>query len=207
VAEPLITIVTPTWHRHDRLLNRCVPSVDSQTYPAIEHIVVSDGPDPELAEHFFPPRVGPTLKRWFASLPEHEQDLHWGHLARLHGLELATGELIGYLDDDDAFRPEHCALLAAALADHSEAGFAYSLMASHQPDKMVIIGAGPPAAGNIGTPMILHRREILKQGTWTEASAFEDWDLVNSWLHADIKYVQVDEVTIDVYPSVYGPGG
>ncbi len=44
----LVSVITPTWNRHDLLLNRCIPSVEAQTYPDIEHIIVSDGPDPDL---------------------------------------------------------------------------------------------------------------------------------------------------------------
>ena len=47
--KPLVSVITPTWLRHDWLLHRCMPSVQGQTYPHIEHIIVSDGPDPELA--------------------------------------------------------------------------------------------------------------------------------------------------------------
>jgi glycosyltransferase involved in cell wall biosynthesis len=178
--------------------------VDAQTYPNVEHIIVSDGPDPELSEKLFPPKVTSTLKRWFAALPQHEESIHWGHFARLHGLELASGELIGYVDDDDALRPEHVALLATALAEHPEKGWARSLMLSHGPLGSTVIGQGSPAAGNIGTPMICHRREVLEHGTWGHASAYEDWNLVNSWIQAGIGYTTVDEVTIDVYPSAYG---
>lgn len=215
VSSPLVSIITPTWHRHDLLLDRCIPSVDSQTYPKVEQIVVSDGPDPELAARFrngVPVthcqdiRQGRRHPVWYYELREHSQDMHWGTYARKLGLEMAAGELIGYLDDDDAFRPEHVALLAAALAEHPEAGFAVSLMESRRPHQSVstVIGHGPPSAGNVGTPMLLHRREILDRATWGEASSFEDWELVNSWLQEDIQYVQVDEITVDVWPSAFG---
>jgi glycosyltransferase involved in cell wall biosynthesis len=190
-----------------------VPSVWEQTYPNVEHIIVSDGPDPELAEKLFPPpRVG-GKSRWFTQVPEHDEAKHWGHLARLHGLELASGELIGYLDDDDALRPNHCELLATALIEHPEAGWARSLMASHhpasngEPGPVIEIGHGEPSCGNIGTPMLMHRRSTLEHGTWGPASDFEDWELVNRWIHANIGWIRVDEVTVDVWPSLYfGPG-
>lgn len=204
--SPLVSVITPTWQRHDLLLNRCVPSVDAQTYQEIEHVIVSDGPDPELAEKLFPPLRSGGRSRWFTSLPSHEESPHWGHLSRLHGLQLAAGELIAYVDDDDALRPEHCALLAQALADHPEAGFAVSLMASHSVSAETEIGHGPPSCGNIGTPMIMHRREILEYGTWGPASDFEDWELVNKWLSRDIGYVRIGEVTVDVWPSLFYGG-
>jgi glycosyltransferase involved in cell wall biosynthesis len=200
---PLVSVITSTWRRHDLLLNRCVPSVDLQTYGNVEHIIISDGPDPELAEKLFPPKVTSSLKRWFGSLPEHDVSPHWGHLARLRGLELATGELIAYCDDDDALRPNHCAVMAAALKENPEAGWASSRMLSHRPDGEMEIGVGPPSCGNLGTPMIFHRRSVLEHGTWGPQSDFEDWDLVNRWIHAEIGYVQVDKVTIDVWPSLF----
>ncbi len=200
---PTVSIITSTWNRHDLLRNRCIPSVNLQTYPNVEHIIVSDGPDPELAKKLFPPAVTPTLKRWFLQLPEHDESPHWGHLARLHGIEFSSGELIGYVDDDDALRPDHCALLAETLEKNPDVGWASSLMASHGPDTTKEIGHGAPACGNIGTPMIMHRRETLAHGTWGPAGDFEDWDLVNQWIHAGIGHIQVPEVTIDVWPSLF----
>jgi glycosyltransferase involved in cell wall biosynthesis len=216
---PLVSIVTPTWHRHELLFNRCIAGVQGQTYPNVEHIVVSDGPDPELAEKFqssMPAtdcqdiRQGRNHPVWFYELPQHDLAPHWGHLARLRGIEQAAGDLIAYCDDDDTLRPEHVAKLAAALAEHPEAGWASSLMASHRPpegaDPVTEIGWGPPSCGNIGTPMIMHRREILLHGTWGPAGDFEDWDLVNRWIHAGIGYIQVPEVTVDVWPSLFFGG-
>jgi len=201
-----VTVVTPTWHRHNLLFERCIPSVWAQTYPAVEHIIVSDGPDPELAAKLFPPRRTGTRSRWFATLSQHETAPHWGHLARLHALEVAKGDLVTYCDDDDSLRPDHCELLVNALLEHPEAGWARSLMASHHPDEgdtITEIGHGEPSCGNIGTPMIMHRQEILEKGTWGPASDFEDWELVNRWIHAGIEYVKVDKITVDVYPSLY----
>ena len=180
--------------------------MQAQTYPNIEHMIVSDGPDPELSQAL-PDSPG----RYFFQLAERDPEPHWGHHARLFGLKYASGELIAYLDDDDAFRPEHCTKLAEALRKNPEAGWAVSLMASHRPaadtDAVTEIGHGEPSAGNVGTPMIMHRREILEHGTWGPPSSLEDWELVNRWIHAGIGYVQVPEVTVDVWPSLYfGPG-
>jgi glycosyltransferase involved in cell wall biosynthesis len=204
VNLPAVTVITPTWGRHDLLLNRCIPSVAAQTYPKVEHIIVSDGPDPVLEDKLFPPTSSGGRTQWFLSLAEHEQAPHWGHLARLHALEFASGEFITYCDDDDALRLNHCELLVNALLENPGAGWARSLMASHHPGGDISeIGHGEPSLGNLGTPMIMHRKEILQHGTWGPASDFEDWELVNRWLHAGIEYVSVNEFTVDVYPSLY----
>lgn len=199
---PLVSVITPTWRRHDLLLERCIPGVQAQIYPRIEHIIVSDGPDPELRE-LLGSGTGNGYRRWYFELPEHDPAEHWGHLARLHGIEYAAGDLIAYCDDDDFLRPEHCELLAAALTENPDAGFAVSRMASHGPAGTVEIGEGPVCIGNLGTPMIMHRREILTRGTWGPASMFEDWDIVNRWIHADIRHVRADAVTCDAWPSCF----
>ena len=204
---PLVSIITPTLNRHERLLNRCIPSVQAQAYPNVEHVIVSDGPDPELKQKLDVLVLGQSAflhpVRYF-ELPERDPEQHWGHHARLAALEHATGEYIGYIDDDDALRPDHVRLLAGTLRDDQSVGWVYSVMASHhRDDSWTNIGEGPPGAGQIGTPMIMHRRSILEHGTWGPASSMEDWELVNRWLNAGITYAHVRDVTVDVWPSAY----
>lgn len=204
---PRVTVVTPTWQRRELLLSRCIPSVQAQGYPDVEHIVVSDGPDPELAAQLSYPWLDGLRNLWYRELPEHRLPPNYGHYARRAALELASGEYITYNDDDDALRPMHCQLLAAALDENPGAGFAVSRMLSHGPHGDSVIGWGPLACGNVGTPMIMHRREILEHGTWGPPSTLEDWEVVLKWLNAGIGYVNVDAETADVWPSVFSPEG
>jgi hypothetical protein len=51
--------------------------------------------------------------------------------------------------------------------------------------------------------MIMHRRSILEHGTWGPDSWTEDWDLIERWLDAGVKYVNVNAETSDVWPSVF----
>jgi Glycosyl transferase family 2 len=100
----------------------------------------------------------------YTELSEHLPEPNYGHFARLAGVESSAGEYITYCDDDDSLRPEHCALMVAALEADPEAGFAVSRMVSHHAH-LTIVGWGPLALGNLGTPMIMHRREILTIAT------------------------------------------
>ena len=201
-----VTIITPTWQRADLLLERCIPSVAAQDHPEIEHLVVSDGPDPALASRLLTPWLNGWGRVYFQQLAEHDPERHYGHHARAYGCEIATGDYIGYCDDDDSLRPEHCRLLAKALDENPDAGFAVSRMLSHGPHGDTVIGEGGLACGSVGTPMIMHRPEILDVATWDHAGQFEDWDLVWAWMQAGIQHVRVDEVTADVWPSVFRGG-
>ncbi len=196
VADPLVSVVSPTWQRHDLLLNRSAPSAAAQDYPAVEHIIVSDGPDPFLREKFAAQHFG-----WlrFEELPEHPPAAQWGHHARLHGIDLAKGDYIAYLDDDNSWRPGHVAALVAAL-EETGAGFAYGKMHVHGRGEY-LIGTDPPAEGQIDTSMIIHRRELLDVATWRWHPGIPtiDWDLVSRWMAAGATWVRVPHVTADYY--------
>jgi glycosyltransferase involved in cell wall biosynthesis len=206
-VKPLVSVITPTWGRHEQLLNRCIPSVQAQTYRNTEHVIVSDGPDSQLLSTMLELLGGSAFYHTvhFTQLDGHSPDQHWGHLARLEGIRQAKGEYICYVDDDDSLRPEHVALLAQCLTDDSSIGWAYSHMASYSRNGgwTTIGDTGAPMGGQIGTPMIMHRRSILEHGTWGPASAMEDWELVKRWLDAGITYGRVNQVTVDVWPSAY----
>lgn len=201
-----VTVITPTWQRHELLLNRCIPSVQAQDHPDTEHLVIGDGPDPVLEENLSMPWLRGWKNLWYRELPAHDTASHYGHYCRAHGLELASGKYITYCDDDDSLRPEHCRLLAAALDASPRAGFAVSRMLSHGPGGESVIGDGAVSCGNVGTPMIMHRREITEHGTWDHSGQFEDWDLVLSWLNAGIEYVRVNAETCDAWPSLWRNG-
>lgn len=202
-AGPMVSVITPTWQRHELLLTRCIPSVQAQGYPWTEHLVISDGPDPELRAELAEPWGRGWKDLLYRELAEHDPEPHYGHHCRAYGLEIAAGRLITYCDDDDALRPEHCHMMAKALDENPQAGFAISRMASHGPGGTSMIGYGAIACGNVGTPMIMHRREITEHGTWDHYGQYEDWDLVLSWINAGIEYVRVDAETSDVWPSLY----
>jgi glycosyltransferase involved in cell wall biosynthesis len=207
----LVSVVTPTWQRYDLLFGRCIPSVQAQTYHGVEHVIVHDGPPEDGA--------GPIRMRLDAEEPGYGVPVQFDYIeshrpggrtrSRLRAIEMARGDLIGYLDDDDAYRPEHLALLVQALADNPEAGFAYSQMVSHDGTGMVqnVVGQYPPAQCHIGTPMIVHHREILSCATWGPDRPDEDWRLVNGWVEAGISSVYVPVPTADVYPSAQRGGG
>jgi glycosyltransferase involved in cell wall biosynthesis len=196
----MVSVITPTWRRNKLLMSRCIPSVQAQDYGRVQHVVFSDGPDEQLmrllrAFEWKHPLV-------YAEFPERDPLAEFGSRPRKAALAQAAGEYITYCDDDDALRPEHCRLMAEALDADPEAGFAVSRMVSHHAHP-VIVGWGPLACGNVGSPMLMHRRSILEHGTWGPDSWTEDWDLIERWLEAGVKYVNVDAETSDVWPSVY----
>lgn len=201
MSEPLVSVVTPTWRRHDYLLDRCLPSVAAQTYPNVEHIIVSDGPDDVLHRRLIEARrlVDGYGHLRYLELAEHDDAARWGHHARLAGIAAARGEYIAYLDDDNAWRPNHLELLVGALENEPGASFAYPRTLMHVYGNVYDIGADPPSYGQIDTSGIVHRRELLKRANWEPSLPSIDWDLVHRWIGAGAKWAYVPEVTVDYY--------
>jgi glycosyltransferase involved in cell wall biosynthesis len=206
MTPPLVSVVTPTWQRNRLLLSRCIPSVQAQDYPAVEHVVVSDGPDPDLGETIIRETVisrmesSPVVPVVFADLPSHDPVARWGHRCRLRGIELASGDLIAWLDDDNAFRPQHVSRLAAALEADPAVAFAFSQIAMHGHGDQYVVGAAPPCCGQIDTSAIMCRRSALDVATWRDQGQQTiDWDLVDRWMAAGLTWAFVNEVTADYY--------
>jgi len=189
--KPKISVITPTWQRHRQLTARCIPSVLAQDYDGqVEHIIVSDGPDPGL-----------DGVPGITCLPEHRPAPNRGIWARLHGIRLAAGELIAYLDDDNAWRPGHLRLLAAAI-EREDAAFACSrAQCSNVNGCRWEIGCAPPVFGQVDTSLIVHRRALLETATWEPSGRPADWHLVDRWLAAGARWAFVPQVTLDYFSN------
>lgn len=188
-----ISVITPTWKRHDLLLNRCLPSVAAQTIP-VEYVIASDGPDPVLENI-----LADTGIVYVEVDQHHEEGVNVGGWARNRGLEAVSGDFIAYLDDDNAFRPNHVELLATALTENPDKDFAYSRMFRHGIGD--VIGSDPPCYGCIDSSILMHRADTHKKlGQWPAPSEYHiDWQIVESWLLAGGTWVFVPEVTVDYY--------
>lgn len=186
---PRVSVITPTWNRHEVLLTRCIPSVQAQTYHDFVHVVVSDGSDYALLE------VLPDL----LELPEHAGGL--GAAARNFGVESTISELVAFLDDDNAFRPNHLAVLVGALDANPQADFAYGRMA--YPGSDSVIGCYPPQYGQIDSSMFVCRRKTMELGMWPvpPAGYALDWELIGGWMAKGAQAVFVPEITVDYYRS------
>lgn len=111
-GNPLVTILLPTYNRGRLLVERTLPSLFSQTYRNFEVVVVGDGPTDgtkEMLSKIPDPRLHYYEMPHYEHYPK-EVKSRWfvgGVPARNKGLELARGEWITELDDDDIFAPDH----------------------------------------------------------------------------------------------------
>ncbi len=108
-----ISIIVPIYNV-EQYLDRCIKSIVEQTYRNLEIILVDDGS---------PDSCGDICDRW-AKIDERIKVLHKenGGLssARNVGLDVATGDYIGFVDSDDYIAPDMYETLLLAIGNKEE---------------------------------------------------------------------------------------
>lgn len=117
---PDISIVTPSFNQA-RFIEECLRSVKEQNYPSIEHIVVdgasTDGTVELLKKYSALP--GWEHLRWISEPDRGQSD------ALNKGFRMAQGDLIGWLNADDRYRPGCFREVQRAFNTHSQADIVY----------------------------------------------------------------------------------
>lgn len=181
VNSPLVSVIVPTFNR-PAFLAEALRSLQSQTYPNLEIIVVNDGgidvrhlcTDPRILYLAHKKSKGPSA-------------------ARNTALKKARGKYISYLDDDDIFYPHHIRTLVAALekgrlpiacSDYYRTwkeemeGQIYTYSRAHYTisstkcDQLLL-------SNNLTPSCLMHRKDCLNRtGLFDENLRYsEDWDL------------------------------
>lgn len=96
-ATPAVSVIIPTLNR-PALLLAAVRSVLAQTFPSLEVIVVVDGPDTATAAALA------SLEDPRLRVMVHAEN-QGAAASRSHGLAVANGDWVAYLDDDDVWMP------------------------------------------------------------------------------------------------------
>ncbi|HEX3429681.1 MAG TPA: glycosyltransferase family 2 protein [Rhizomicrobium sp.] len=113
---PFFSVVIPVYNR-ERALGVALASVLAQTEQDYEILVIDDGSsdDPvSVVAGFADPRL-----RWV------RQENRGAAAARNHGIDLARGRFVAFLDSDDRFLPHHLAVMRRLLDGTEEtAGYA-----------------------------------------------------------------------------------
>lgn len=165
----LLSVIIPTYKRPEFLGRAIDSALLSSPNGDVEVIVVPNGPDAswkEVAQQYQDePRI-----IWSAIEKAH------ANAARNHGLELARGKYIRFLDDDDYFYPENAkkqlvdliksqAELSYSCLNH--VGVSGSIIKSTEPEDkedyvVAVVGRGNPTA----TLTIIYLKDILESLEW-----------------------------------------
>jgi glycosyltransferase involved in cell wall biosynthesis len=175
--QPLISVIVPIY-KIDRYLGICIESIINQTYNNLEIILVNDGS----------PDRCPEICDLYAQKDRRIKVVHKknGGLvsARKAGLQIATGEYVGYVDGDDwigsGFYESLCSKIVECDADLTIAGQSRELfdkctcfnnsipVGTYDGEKLQILYEGMISYGDFYKPGIttyvwnkLFKREIL----------------------------------------------
>jgi glycosyltransferase involved in cell wall biosynthesis len=187
VSLPGISVIVPVWNA-DGFLDQALASIRSQGVSDLEVILVDDGSTDAFArraaEFTRPVRYARQSNQGPAS-------------ARNHGLRLAEGSFIAFLDADDVWTPGHLTRLRDALGANPEAGIAQGRM-----QHFVIEKDGDEyRSETYRMPYLgscLFRRRVFEEcGTFDESMRYgEDYDLMfRFWEHNVVK-CEVNEVSL-----------
>jgi hypothetical protein len=186
-------------------LHDALASLAAQTHPALEIVLV----DATGGRHPPPPAAcGPHAVRFVAGAAPRSRPA-----AANSGLDAATGDYIGFLDDDDSLDPEHVSVLVAALDAHPEFAVAYS--GAREVDgagALVQVRAEPYSRyllfqdSYVMLQTALIRQELRRSCRFDLAfDVFEDWDF---WIQASAvtDFLSVPGETV-TYRSSLGRSG
>ena len=109
----LVSVVIPTYNRQDTIL-RALNSVFTQTYQALEIIVIDDGSTDQTAAI-----VAPFADR-IRYIRQHNQGVS---KARNHGIAEASGEFVAFLDSDDEWLPTKIEKQVRLFQENPQADF------------------------------------------------------------------------------------
>jgi alpha-1,3-rhamnosyltransferase len=115
MQRPLVSIIIPTFNRLN-WIPVCLDSIKAQSYPNIETLVIDDGSTDGTVESL---RSQPDYS--FAQI--HVQPKNGGaSIARNDGIRRARGELIVFIDSDDALLPNHVETAVGVFEKHPNTG-------------------------------------------------------------------------------------
>lgn len=204
MTRKLVSVVTPTWQRHELLLET-MANVRAQTYRPLEHVIVSDGRHPGLEwlvkndaayrgpEDHVPVRYVELGRNWSSFLPD-----SFCAAPNVVGMLASRGEYQTFLADDERMELDHIESLVDAL-EAEGADFAYGRV------RMWWNGTSPEQGWEIGTPSpqcgqitnALWRADLLRRGLYPFGTGMtSDWALFSQWVNAGATWAYVDRVTL-----------
>lgn len=204
--RPLVSVLIPTYTNSKLLVERALPSVLRQTYENFEIVIVGDACAEEHVQRikFWMEAKGDPRIR-FHNLPvrgSYHSDpyRHWGVAGvapRNMAIELAKGEWLAPLDDDDEFSENHI----ESLLDFARGGgheFVYGVVRHEKKDgSWTELGSTPLREGEICHLSVLYHRRLsflrydLRAWRYDEPA---DWNMWRRMRKAGAKIGFLDKV-------------
>ena len=153
--ENLVSVIVPVYNGQDYLEN-CIESIEMQTYPKIEVIIVNDGSTDRTSD------ICRKLTDKYHNIQVIDRNDEGVSAARNAGIAKASGEYFLFVDADDRLHAETVQTLYDALVETGSdmAGCGFFVWGSEDEWKKEI----NTWKENQQRPVILQRDEFLKKG-------------------------------------------
>ena len=208
--DPLVSVIIPTYLQHELLVTRAIPSALAQTHRNIEIVVVGDGAPEATAraiEGLNDPRV--RYENLTVRAPYPEDPMEFWRVAGTPpwnaAWELARGRWIAPLNDDDSFRPEHVEMLLDA-GRNGRYEVVYGAIEHHHPDGTTqVVNSWPPESHRFGWQAALVHAGLGFMPMQLGSGALGvpgDWSACRRMRRAGVRFVKLDDVVVDYYPSL-----
>lgn len=179
------SVVIPTCGRET--LRRTLRSIAAQSKPPEEVIVVGDGEQP-VARAIFEEERRPGWR-----YEEHGPTRLIGNAQREHGIALARGDYLSFMDDDDVYEPDAFSAIRAAVAEHPGRPLVFRM---DQSFGAVLWRTPALTYGNVGTPMFVVPRLPGLLAPWRT----NDFDFIAGTVALQGKPVWREEVIARIRP-------
>jgi glycosyltransferase involved in cell wall biosynthesis len=199
-----ISLVTPSFNQA-QFLEDCLLSVKTQGYPHVEHIVMDGGSTDGSADILkaYSARPGWEHLKWKSEPDEGQSD------ALNKALRVATGDIVGWLNADDRYRPNCFATAIRGFEKYPSADVLYG-------DYTYIDESGQVWRIRreidyswfilhylhmlyIPTPSSFYRRRIFEEGNWidTKFNYAMDYEFVVRLAHRGYKFQHIPALLAD----------
>jgi glycosyltransferase involved in cell wall biosynthesis len=136
VGRPLVSVLTPSFNQREFIAD-CLESVSRQTYQPIEHIVCDGGSTDGTLDLL---RAASDRVRWVSEADSGQAD------ALNKAFALSKGEIIGWLNSDDAYVDRRAVAWSVALLEtepHVDVVFGHALLINETNRALQVLGAPP----------------------------------------------------------------
>lgn len=212
--SPIVSVILPTRDRA-HAISDSITSVKAQHFTDWELIIVDDGSSDDTAA-MVAPYLADTRIRYV------EQSARGVSRARNHGLELARGALIAYLDSDNVWYPDFLAAAVNAFAADPTVNLIYGVLVTdaHGLDGTRLLWMQFDrdrlmSSNFIDMNVVVHRKSLVERyGVFDEQlDRVNDWDLILRYTeHAPARPLLVLAARYRIYDNIritnsrpYGP--
>ena len=190
---PTISIVTPSFQQAE-FLDTAIRSVVEQRYPALEYVVQDGGSDDGSVE---------VVRRWEHALHAWDSGPDDGQASAINrGFSRTSGEIMAWLNSDDALLPGAVAEVARYLAEHPEVDVVYGhRMLIDERNRQIGIWALPPHDDRMLTVVDYVPQETMfwRRHLWERVGGLDerfhyalDWDLLLRFRETGARFARLN---------------